>query len=537
MDETEPVVRTAGGQVRGRTEVDVAVFRGIPFARPPVGGLRFAAPLPAEPWDGVREAVAFGPPPPQSGSVLPLPPPSASGADPDDWLTVNVFSPDLGAARLPVMVWIYGGAYRSGAASNPGYDGTLLARQNVVVVTFNHRVGVEGYAYLPGVPANRALLDQVAALRWVRENIAAFGGDPDRVTVFGESAGAGAIAALLVMPVAAGLFRRAIAQSVPGTFFSPDLAAAATAAIAAAAGLPATAEAFAAADPARLAAASDAVRPADHAGRWGRVAYTGTPFSPVVDGKVLPAAPWRALAMGAGRSIDLITGHNRDEFRLFTEVSSMRGQITAAAASQALRGLAPGQDGEDGEDGEAAYRHAYPDADPETLFELVNSDWLFRMPSLHLAQAHAAAGGRTFLYELSYPASVAGLGACHAIDVPLVFGDYTGIGQMFFGPEPPASAVRLGNLMRSHWAAFATDGDPGWPQYSPGHRMTRIFADPPDVAPYPERTSLHLWDQHRFGVLDLTADPDPDPDPDTDPDADPQKGPDRADIRAWRLRA
>jgi para-nitrobenzyl esterase len=539
MDETQPVVRTAGGQVRGRTEADVAIFRGIPFARPPVGGLRFAAPLPAEPWDGVREAVAFGPPPPQSGPVLPLPPPSASGADPDDWLTVNVFSPDLGAARLPVMVWIYGGAYRSGAASNPGYDGTLLARQNVVVVTFNHRVGVEGYAYLPGVPANRALLDQVAALRWVRENIAAFGGDPDRVTVFGESAGAGAIAALLVMPVAAGLFRRAIAQSVPGTFFSPDLAAAATAAIAAAAGLPATAEALAAADPARLAAASEAVRPADHTGRWGRVAHTGTPFSPVVDGEVLPAAPWRALAMGAGRSIDLITGHNRDEFRLFTELSSMRGQITAAAASQALQGLAPGQDGEDGEDGEAAYRHAYPDADPETLFELVNSDWLFRMPSLHLAQAHASAGGRTFLYELSYPASVAGLGACHAIDVPLVFGDYTGIGQMFFGPEPPASAVRLGNLMRSHWAAFATDGDPGWPQYSPGHRMTRIFADPPDVAPYPERTSLHLWDQHRFGVLDLTADPDPDPDPDpdTDPDADPQKGPDRADIRAWRLRA
>ena len=537
MDETEPVVRTAGGQVRGRTEDDVAIFRGIPFARPPVGGLRFAAPRPAEPWDGVREAVAFGPPPPQSGSALPLPP-SGSGADPDDWLTVNVFSPDLGAAGLPVMVWIYGGAYRSGAASNPGYDGTLLARQNVVVVTFNHRVGVEGYTYLPGVPANRALLDQVAALRWVRENIAAFGGDPDRVTVFGESAGAGAIAALLVMPVAAGLFRRAIAQSVPGTFFSPDLAAAATAAIAAAAGLPATAEAFAAADPARLAAASDAVRPADHAGRWGRVAHTETPFSPVVDGEVLPAAPWRALAMGAGRSIDLITGHNRDEFRLFTELSSMRGQITAAAASQALQGLAPGQDGqdgEDGEDGEAAYQHAYPDASPETLFELVNSDWLFRMPSLHLAQAHAAAGGRTFLYELSYPASVAGLGACHAIDVPLVFGDYTGIGQMFFGPEPPASAVRLGNLMRSHWAAFAADGDPGWPQYSPGHRMTRIFADPPDVAPYPERTSLHLWDQHRFGVLDLSADPDPAPD--TDPDTDPQKGPDRADIRAWRLRA
>src|SRR5579875_2546566 len=199
MTLSEPLVRTAGGLVRGRRPAGgIAVFLGIPFARPP----------------------------------------PSPGADPDDWLTVNVFSPDPGAAGLPVLVWIYGGAYRSGAASNPGYDATVLAAQNVVVVTLNHRVGVEGYAYLPGVPANRALLDQVAALRWVRENIAAFGGDPDRVTVFGESAGAGAIAALLVMPDAAGLFRRAIAQSVPGTFFSPALAADVTAAVAASAGLP-----------------------------------------------------------------------------------------------------------------------------------------------------------------------------------------------------------------------------------------------------------------------------------------------------------
>ncbi|MGH3195851.1 MAG: carboxylesterase/lipase family protein [Streptosporangiaceae bacterium] len=497
MDVTEPVVRTAAGPVRGRATDGVAVFRGIPFAQPPVGDLRFAAPRPARPWDGVREAAAFGPPPPQSGFLLTPMSPAAPGADPDDWLTVNVFSPDLGAAGLPVMVWIYGGAYRFGASSLLGYDGTPLARQNVVVVTFNHRIGVEGYAYLPGVPANRALLDQVAALRWVRENIAAFGGDPDLVTVFGESAGAGAIASLLVMPAAAGLFRRAIAQSVPGTFFSAALAAEVTAAIAQEAGLPATTEAFAAADPARLAAASDEVRPADHQDRWGPMGHTGVPFSPVVDGEVLPAAPWRAVAAGAARDVDLLTGHNRDEYRLFTELQGLRGKVTDEAASQALRGLAGG------EDGEAAYRRAYPDADAEVLFELVNSDWLFRMPTLHLAQAHAAAGGRTFLYELSYPASQNELGACHAIDVPLVFGVYQGIGRMLFGPEPPASAVALGDLMRSQWAAFAAYGDPGWPPYAPGRRTTRVFDDPPDVVPYPEEASLHLWDQHRFGVLDL----------------------------------
>ncbi len=505
MDVTEPVVRTASGLVRGHRPGPgsgsgpggIAVFRGIPFARPPVGDLRFAAPHPPRPWDGVREAVAFGAPPPQSAFQLTPVPGPAPGTDPYDWLTVNVFSPDLGAAGLPVLVWIYGGAYRAGASSNPGYDGTPLAGQNVVLVTFNHRVGVEGYAYLPGVPANRALLDQVAALRWVQENIAAFGGDPDRVTVFGESAGAGAIAALLVMPAAAGLFRRAITQSVPGTFFSPALAADVTAAIAEQAGLPATAAAFAAADPAALAAASDAVRPGDHLARWGPVARTRVPFSPVVDGEVLPAAPWQAVAAGAARNIDLITGHNRDEYRLFTQLYGIRGKITEEWASDALRVMAPGADGE------AAYRNAFPAADAATLYELVLSDWLFRMPSLHLAQAHAAAGGQTYLYEVTYQAPVGGFGACHAIDVPLVFGVHAGLGRMLFGPEPPASAVTVGNLIRAQWAAFAADGDPGWPRYAPGSRMTRIFDEPPDVARYPEEASLHIWDQHRFGVIDL----------------------------------
>src|SRR3984885_4282577 len=510
MDVTEPVVRTAGGLVRGRRgpagraaagrdAAGIAVFLGIPFAQPPIGDLRFAAPRPARGWDGTRDATAFGPPPPQSAyAVTPAPAP-APGTDPDDWLTVNVFTPDPGAAGLPVMVWIYGGAYRSGTSSLPGYDGTRFAQQNVVLVTFNHRVGVEGYAQLPGAPANRGLLDQVAALRWVRENIAAFGGDPARVTVFGESAGAGAIAALLVMPDAAGLFRRAIAPSVPGTFFSPALASDITAAIAARAGLPATAEAFRTADPARLTAAADAVRPSDHFGRWGPVAFTPTPFSPVVDGEVLPAAPWREVAAGAARNVDLITGHTRDEYRLFMHVYGLRGRVSAELASEALAALGPSTPA----GAQAAYHAAYPEADPETLFELVHTDWLFRMPTLHLAQAHSASGGLTFLYEFRYPASQPGLGACHAIDVPLLFGDYQGIGQMLFGAEPPAAAVALGDLMREQWTAFAADGDPGWPLYSPGSRMTRIFDDPPDVAGYPQKASLHLWDQHRFGVLDL----------------------------------
>jgi para-nitrobenzyl esterase len=239
------------------------------------------------------------------------------------------------------------------------------------------------------------------------------------------------------------------------------------------------------------------VLPARYRARWGRVACT-VPFSPVVDGEVLTTTPWRGLATGAGRGVDLIAGHNRDEFRLFNAIAGRRGHVTAEMAAEALRALAPDQDGA------AAYRAGYPGADAETLFELVYSDWLFRMPSLHLAQAHAAAGGRTFLYELTYPASFGDLGCCHTIDIPLVFGVYAGVGQLLFGPEPSASAVRLGDLMRSQWVAFATDGDPGWPPYDADGRATRVYADPPDVAPYPERTSQRIWDQHRFGVLDLT---------------------------------
>ena len=498
MDVTEPVVRTAAGLVRGRAKDGVAVFRGIPFAQPPVGDLRFAAPRPARPWDGVREAATFGPPPPQSGFLLTPMSPAAPDADPDDWLTVNVFSPDLGAAGLPVMVWIYGGAYRFGASSLLGYDGTPLARQNVVVVTFNHRIGVEGYAYLPGVPANRALLDQVAALRWVRENIAAFGGDPDRVTVFGESAGAGAIASLLVMPAAAGLFRRAIAQSVPGTFFSPG--------------------------PGRRGHRGHRGRgraARDHRSvRGRRSGPAGRRLRRRCGPRTTPGGRWRTPACRSRRSwtarcCPWRRGRRSRRAPPGTSTCSPGTTATSTGCSPSCPGCAGRSptrrpagpcDGLAGADGEAAYRAAYPDADAETLFELVYSDWLFRMPTLHLAQAHAAAGGRTFLYQVSYPASESGLGACHAIDVPLVFGVYQGIGQMLFGPEPPASAVALGDLMRSQWAAFAADGDPGWPPYAPGRRTTRIFDDPPDVAPYPERASLHIWDQHRFGILDLSPD-------------------------------
>ncbi|MFF3152110.1 carboxylesterase/lipase family protein [Streptomyces sp. NPDC057910] len=503
-----PEIRTTAGSVRGRTVDGMAVFRGMPFARPPVGALHLAPPVPALPWDGVREAVSFGPTPPQSLGLGFGSGPENTG-DSDEWLTVNVWSPDPAAtARLPVMVWIYGGAYLVGSAEGPTYDGAALARRGAVVVTFNHRVGAEGYGHFEGAVPNRALLDQVAALEWVRDNIAAFGGDPDRVTVFGESAGAGAIAALLAMPRAAGLFRRAVAQSVPGSVFGPALAADVGASVAAELGLPPTLAALAPVAPKALRDAADAVLGGitGRGARWGQIAHAHLPFSPVVDGEVLPRSPWEALRAGQGSGVELIAGHNRDEAKLFTVMSGRSGRVTQEEADAVLSRFAPGSGGA------AAYRAAHPDADPTTLQDLVMSDWLFRMPSLRLAEAHTAGGGTSYLYELAWPAPAFGgaLGACHGLDVPLVFGNLIGgIATLALGEEPPAEAWAVSEAMGRAWHAFAEHGDPGWAPCRTGERLTRVFAAEPHTVPYPQEVSRRIWAEHDFTALELNADVDP----------------------------
>jgi para-nitrobenzyl esterase len=501
MGPADPEVSTSAGRVRGRIEQGNAVFRGIPFAQPPVGPLRFQAPRPPARWDGVRDAAGFGPQCPQG--MLPGGPRTPGAVAPPadtagEWLTVNVWTPDTGARTLPVMVWIHGGAYMFGAGG-PGHDGTLFASAGTVFVSCNYRLGVEGFMLIDGVPANRGLLDAAAALRWVRDNIAAFGGDPANVTVFGESAGAGVIAALLAMNAAKGLFKRAIAQSVPGTFFSAPLAAAVTGAVAAAAGLPATCEALAGADPMRLVAAQlEVAASMKRHQEWGPLRITDTPFSPVVDGEVLARAPWRALVAGAARDVELLTGHNKDEYRLMIAASGRLGQLTGDDADTALGYFAPAPDGA------AGYRKVYAGLDPGGLFEVAFSDWLFRMPTLHLAQAHAMSGGTTYLYELTAQAPVGALGACHALDVPLLFGSYgEGIGLMLTGPEPPAEFVMLGDVMRREWVSFAACGNPGWSAYGTEHRTTRVYDLQPDVCSYPEEASMHLWQRHMFDALEL----------------------------------
>ena len=500
------VVRTEAGAVRGRQEAGLTVFRGIPFAEPPVGEARFQAPRPVRTWDGIRDAYDFGPPPPQEsgfqGRTAVVE--TATG---DDWLTVNVWTPAPDpAARRPVMVWIHGGAYKLGHSGSPGYDAQRIAREGeVVVVTLNYRLGIEGFARIEGAPANRGLLDQVAALEWVRDNITAFGGDPARVTVFGESAGAGSVAALLAMPSASGLFGRAIAQSVPGTFFSDELAYDIASAIAAEAGLRPTAADLSTVDPRQLPAVGEALgaKMMGFADRWGQAAPTLTPFAPVVDGEVLSTTPWEALAAGAARDVDLMVGHNQSEFRLFLGLGGRLGKMTDEQATGALRLFGPGGDAE----GERAYRTAFPEAGPSELYERVQTDWLFNMPSHRLAEAQLAGGGRAHVYELTWraPAFGGAFGACHGLDIPLLFGTFKAdLGNLLFADvEPSAEAEALSARFRAAWTAFAGTGDPGWPAYDGERRLVQVLDAEPVVAAYPEEVSRRLWEGYGFPALPL----------------------------------
>lgn len=337
---------TRHGKVRGRSEGGVAAFLGIPYAAPPFGDHRFRAPAPVTPWDGVRDAVAFGPTAPKRPYRPPLdrllPDPDIPG---DDCLNLNVWTPGVDEAGLPVMVWIHGGSLRNGSASLPLYDGRAFARDGVVLVSINYRLGVEGFGVFPDAPDNRGLLDQIAALTWVRDNIAGFGGDAGNVTVFGESAGAISIAALLGSPRAEGLFHRAVLQSGPPHTVSRAEGAKTVALMAKELGVPATAAAFAGVGREALLDAQVEVT-----GKGDPISG-GPGFQIVTDGDVVPAEP-------RPPAVELLLGANLEEYRLWFVPSGAVDRISGLTLRLAmLKFKIPGRIGR-------LYRAARPGAKP-----------------------------------------------------------------------------------------------------------------------------------------------------------------------------
>ncbi|EGD54729.1 carboxylesterase/lipase family protein [Gordonia neofelifaecis] len=459
-----PVVSTTGGRVRGTSDGAVSAFLGIPYAAPPVGPLAFAAPAPHEPWDDVLDATSYGPTAPQVGYPAPI----AALLDNvielgDDYLNLNVWTPDPDAADLPVMVWIHGGAFSRGSNRIEIYAGDTFARDGVVCVGVNYRLGVPGFGALPDAPDNRGLLDQIAALEWVRDNISAFGGDPGNVTIFGESAGAMSVASLLSSPRAVGLFRHAAMESGNGiTAADVDDARKVTAKLAEKLGVDHTAAALGRVPmPDLLKAQTEVVleftmNPDPEI--WGKtVADIGLGIMstfPVLDGDVLPDIPQNRIADGAGADVPLLAGWNATEFRFFFAPTG----VVAGATPEAARGML-GRAGmpTDLLDQRLADGVSAGDALCEAVTAIAFAD-----PTRALAELRP--DSPTYLYEFGWESPVADIRAGHAVELPFVF-DHLDAAHSLTGPEPDQSVA---DEMHSAWVRFAKTGDPGWAAHRAG---------------------------------------------------------------------
>ncbi len=500
------IVETPNGQVRGSESHGVCSFLDISYAAPPVGPHRMRPPVQPLPWTGVRDATRLGPEPPQpqfgedpSGLLFD---PAVPG---DDCLNLNIWTPDPGAAGLPVMVWSPGGAFHY--SSGGSYDGSRFARDGVVCVTINWRTGADGFLYLgeDDDGANLGLLDQVAALTWVRDNIAGFGGDPTRVTVFGESAGAMSIGVLLSMPRAEGLFARAVLQSGAAHHVVPAAEAARIGArLAEVLGVPPTREAVAAVPVDRLLEAQAQVdlevMTSPDPSRWGAEVVASTmPFHPVVDGNVVPGAPIGRIAAGAGADVDVLVGTNSDDWRLFPVLAGFIDQVTDemlsgpveayGSRSLAAFGLPVGT-------ALPAYRAAHPQAAPGDLLAAVLTDWWVRVPAIRLADAHAPSAGATYMCEFAWssPAFGGRLGACHGLEIPFVFDTLDlGRNQMLGGALGEHPPQELADAVHGAWVRFARDGDPGWPRYDRDHRYVMRLAVEASVVEDPYARERVLW--------------------------------------------
>ena len=448
-----PHATLSSGIVRGSEREGIVRFLGIPYAAAPFGQNRFRAPQPVTAWTDAREATAFGPTPPQVpysgalgellGSVL---------IDGDDILTANVWAP-ADATGAPVLLWIHGGALERGTAALPLYDGTVFAKAGIVFVSINYRLGSEGFSVLDGVPRNLGLRDAAAALEWVQREITAFGGDPERITAMGESAGGAIVAGLLARDDSRARIGRAIIQSGPLQAQTPKKAGRVTTQLAKLLRVTADRAGFAALSPAQLLEA----RKAQSAGSSPLGGAPGFQFA--IDEDSLPRSPHEVLG---GIDTPLLIGSNTDEYRLWfppealAAISGLKLQAARLLTRIPHRAL-------------TEYRTAFAGASNGEVFGQLVTDMMLRAP---LSRVAAARPDATHVYEFAWPSPVRDLRAAHALELGFVFDRLRDDeARRMAGPDAPQ---RLATEMTSSWVGFVTEGDPGWPTYGT-ERRTRLF--------------------------------------------------------------
>ena len=488
---TETVtIDTPSGPITGRSREGALLFAGIPYAAPPIDGLRFKAPQAHEPWTEPLSALKFGPAAPQvaTGGMTD----SAQVRWSEDCLTLNISTPACDDAARPVMVWIHGGGYRTGQGSIPWYNGARFSTNGgIVVVSINYRLGALGFTDLSHLGDEYALssvngtLDQIAALRWVADNIAAFGGDPQRVTIAGESAGGFSVATLLGCTAAQGLFLRAIPQSGAAQHTLPAAASARVTekflgelGIDDAIGLEAVST-----DNLLQAQMATIKHFESGAGMTNELGVAVSCFYPAHGNSLLPEAPLDAIASGCGSDVALLTGSNADETTLWGYGDVDEEKLERIARSYGA------------ENALATYRRTRPDADPTALAIALTTDHMFRIPAIRLAEARAAHTGDTWLYLFNWASRAfeGRLGATHALEIPFAFDNLDRAGvDLFLGPGD--SPQQVADVMHGAWTRFITDGDPGWQRYDLEQRTTMVFDSESGAVDNPAAAEREAWD-------------------------------------------
>lgn len=499
-------IKTGYGELKGVEEKDCAVFKGIAFATPPVGALRYRAPQPPDPWPDVRDASRFAP---ASLQVRPQVTQGvfsgAFGAGElpidEDCLYLNVWTPAEPGERLPVMVWIHGGGFRTGTGASPMYDASELAtRGHVVVVTINYRLGISGFLYLPELEsANFGTQDQMAALHFVQQEIATFGGDPDNVTLFGESAGGKSVETLLAAPSAKGLYHKAVVQSTYEPGMDPDEHLEAAEQLLGHLGLRRDQAGTLRSVPVKELVEAQNQWQMDRMAAGAGLTRGG--LTPVLDGEVLPIHPVDALASGSAADVPTIVGTNRDESRLFGATMPQLSEMNEQALRERLTTQMRWDDAATSraiDTYRSARNGALPDAAPDIWFA-IQSDRTFRYHSTRVAQAQARhAPTWMYLFTWESPLNDGALGSCHALEIPFVFGNMDGPLAKLAGDG--AAARTLSARMQNAWLALAHSGTPshgdlpGWPNYDQIERRTMVFDRECAVVSKPMETERAFWE-------------------------------------------
>jgi para-nitrobenzyl esterase len=489
-----PVATTKSGRVRGKyLESGILAFLGIPYSAAPVANLRFMPPHPYPAWNEILNASEYGATAPQRATTGPLgdlfPHISIPG---DDYLNLNIWTNDLNGKK-PVMVFIHGGSFTTGSGAVSGYGGRSFARDGIVLVTINYRLGIDGFLWFGEGMANLGMLDQIAALKWVHDNIVAFGGDPSSVTIFGESAGAMSVGSLLAMPSARGLFHRAILESGAAHHaISADSAKLVAHRIADILGVDHTREAIGKLPIERLLDVQETVakevakKPYEKL--WGDVASNGLPFGPVVDGDTLPDYPMGAIKAGASADIDILVGNNAEEaFLLFAPEDKMdrirKWLIYLVAKRFKLPVFSAAR----------TYFSARPDARAVDQIGDLITDRIYRIPAILLAEAIPS----SHVYEFAWrsPAFNNELGASHGVELPFVFDNLENKDWSFMtgGSAPNALAAEI----HKAWVDFARSGNPGWDAYTPDNRVVKCFNTESVLLKDPRASTRKFWEGRR----------------------------------------